>query len=175
MSLIKIITIPDKRLRMKAEPIEEITDEIRVLAERMAETMYAAPGVGLAAPQVGLSLRLVTIDVAEEEQDAQLMVLVNPEILEKEGEAVGEEGCLSVPGYFEEVKRAAWVKVRYQDLDGKEYVEEIEGFLAVAFQHEIDHLNGVVFIDHLSSLKRKIAIRKVAQWNKENEYPGEEL
>jgi len=172
--LYKILTIPDKRLRKKAEPIAEITDEIRRLAEDMAETMYAAPGVGLAAPQIGASLRLVTIDVAEEGEPSQLLTLVNPEILEKRGQDSMEEGCLSVPNYYEEIPRAEHVKLRYQDLDGVVHEMEADGMLAIALQHETDHLDGKMFIDYLSSLKRVSAQRRVNQWLKEKGYAGVE-
>jgi len=168
----RILTIPDKKLRRKAEPVKEITDEIRKLAEDMAETMYAAPGVGLAAPQIGANLRIVTIDVAEEGQPAQLLTLINPEILEKRGQTSMEEGCLSVPNYFEEIPRAEFVRLRYTDLEGVTHEIEAEGMLAIAAQHETDYLDGKMFIDYLSSLKRVSAQRRVNQWNKEHSYAG---
>ena len=172
--LYKILTIPDKRLRRKAEAVKEVTPEIRKLAEDMAETMYAAPGVGLAAPQIGANLRIITIDVAEEGEKAQLLTLINPEILEKSGQTSMEEGCLSVPNYYEEILRADHVRLRYTDLDGVTHEMEADGMLAIAIQHETDHLDGKMFIDYLSSLKRVSAQRRVNQWLKEQDYAGTE-
>ncbi len=163
MAVLPIVTIPDPVLRTQAEPIDTVTDEIRTLANDMAETMYVAPGIGLAAPQVGVSKRLIVVDVAHQDEPAQLYQMINPVITVKNGQTVSEEGCLSVPGYFETVQRAQTVTVEYTDLDGQHKTVNADGMLAICLQHEIDHLNGVVFIDYLSSLKKKAALRKVKQ------------
>ncbi|PLX75996.1 MAG: peptide deformylase [Desulfuromonas sp.] len=160
MAILKILHYPDPVLAKTAEPVTEITDEIRTLAEDMVETMYAAPGVGLAAPQIGISQRLIVLDCSGKDEPPQLITAVNPEIVEEEGECCEEEGCLSVPGYYARVDRSARVKVRFQDLQDRMVEIETEGLLAVAFQHEIDHLNGVLFVDHLSSLKKGIFKKK---------------
>ena len=156
-----ILHYPDKRLRQKGQRIEEITPEIKALADDMAETMYAAPGVGLAATQIGETLQLFVVDVAAEDEPSDLRVFINPEILETEDAITWTEGCLSFPGVQEEVERAAHVKVRAQDRDGKSFTLEAEGLLAVAIQHEYDHLQGVLMIDHLGPLKRRVVQRKM--------------
>jgi len=153
----QILHYPDPRLRRKAEPVTAVTDEVRSLIADMAETMYDAPGVGLAAIQIGVAQRVIVIDVSETRD--QLEVFVNPEILHAEGKQVLEEGCLSVPGIFESVARAEHVRVRALDRDGKPFEIEATGFLATCIQHEIDHLDGKVFVDHLSRLKQQ-RIRK---------------
>lgn len=153
----QILHYPDPRLRRKAEPIAEVTDEVRSLIADMAETMYEAPGVGLAAIQIGIAQRVVVIDVSDTRD--QLRVFVNPEIVSAEGKQVLEEGCLSVPGIFEPVARAEHVRVRALDRDGKAFELDATGFLATCIQHEIDHLDGKVFVDHLSRLKQQ-RIRK---------------
>ena len=159
MSLRRILHYPDPVLAQKCAPVETIDDEIRVLIEDMVETMYAAPGVGLAAPQVGVLQRVIIIDCGSKE-DPELIRAVNPQIVERDGECSQEEGCLSVPGYYASVKRSSWVKVRYQTPD-EEWVEcACEGLLAIAFQHEIDHLDGKLFVDRLSSLKKGIFRKK---------------
>jgi peptide deformylase len=140
--------------------VETFDDELRQLAADMAETMYDAPGVGLAAPQVGVLKRLAVIDCSGSEAPADLIVAVNPEIVAREGEYLEEEGCLSVPGYFARVARSARVTLRYQDLDGQPRECEADELLAVAIQHEIDHLDGILFVDRLSSLKRSIFRKK---------------
>lgn len=160
MSLMKIYHYPEPVLAQKAEPIADVDDSIRQLAIDMAETMYAAPGVGLAAPQVGVSQRLIVLDCSGGEEAPNLISAINPEIVATEGESFEEEGCLSVPGYYCKIKRKAEVTVRYLDLDGAEQSLTTDGLLAVAFQHEIDHLNGVLFVDHLSSLKRSLFKKK---------------
>jgi peptide deformylase len=155
MALREVLTYPNPLLREKARPVIEFDDELNALARDMAETMYAEPGVGLAATQVGVHQRVITIDVREKEgQSGELLKLANPEIVEREGEVVGEEGCLSVPGVREDVKRSDKIKVRAQNLDGREVVIDADGMLAIVFQHEIDHLDGILFIDRLSPLKR---------------------
>lgn len=146
---------PDSVLRQKAQPITEITDEVRKLATDMIETMYAASGVGLAANQVGVALRLIVIDMGGEERPNTVAV-INPEIVEAVGEETAEEGCLSVPGFYEPVKRALHVTVKVTDLDGSERTVKCTGLAARAFQHEIDHLDGILFIDHLSPLKKQL-------------------
>ena len=157
MAILTILEFPDPRLRKKAVPVETIDDDLKVLIEDMFETMYAAPGIGLAATQVDVHQRLLVADVSSDKDDPQ--VLINPEILEKDGLAVTEEGCLSVPGYYEEVERAEHIRIRYLDRDGKVVEKDVEGLLAVCIQHEMDHLNGKLFVDYLSEAKRQ-RIRK---------------
>jgi len=157
MAKLKILEFPDPRLRTKAAPVEVVDDRLRALADDMLETMYAAPGIGLAATQVDVHQRLLVLDVSSERNEPQ--VIINPEILEKDGIAVSEEGCLSVPGYFEEVERAEHIRVRYLDRDGQPVEREMEGLLAICVQHEMDHLEGRLFVDYLSEAKRQ-RIRK---------------
>jgi len=157
MSILNILHFPDPRLREKAEPVAEVNGEIRTLVDDMFETMYDAPGIGLAATQVDVHRRLLVADVSSEKDDPH--VFINPVIVEKDGVTVTEEGCLSVPGYYEEVKRAEHIRVRYLDRDGRECEGEFEGLLAVCVQHEIDHLDGKLFVDYLSEAKRS-RIRK---------------
>src|SRR5256714_6305953 len=158
MAIREIIILPDKQLRLVSKPVEKVTPEIRKLADDMFETMYEAPGIGLAAIQVAQPLRLITMDLAkkyEDETTPQPRVFINPEIISSSEElSVYEEGCLSIPEYFEEVERPARVRVRFTDLDGKVHEEDAEGLYATCIQHEIDHLNGVLFVDYLSKLKR---------------------
>lgn len=153
----QILHYPDPRLRRKAEPVGEVTDEIRTLVSDMAETMYNAPGIGLAAIQVGVLKRVIVLDLSEEHN--QLQVFINPEICESDGEQIMEEGCLSVPGVFEPVARAGRVRVRALDDEGRPFELEATGLLATCIQHEIDHLDGKVFVDYLSRLKQQ-RIRK---------------
>ncbi|MEL6950687.1 MAG: peptide deformylase [Pseudomonadota bacterium] len=157
MALLKILEFPDPRLRTKATPVAEVDDEIRTLIDNLLETMYAAPGIGLAATQVDVHRRVLVTDVSEDK--SQPLALVNPEILSKDGVEVMEEGCLSVPGYYEKVARADSIVVRFLDRDGNEQTLETDGLLAVCIQHEIDHLDGKLFVDYLSQLKRQ-RIRK---------------
>lgn len=161
MAIRTILHYPDKRLRNKAEPVREITPEIRALVEDMAETMYAAPGVGLAAPQVGASLRIFVIDVAPSDMPSDLRVFLNPEIVSREGVVIWEEGCLSFPGIHEEIERAESVTVRAMGIDGKTFELSAQGLLAIAIQHEYDHLDGTLMIDHLSLLKRRMMDREM--------------
>jgi len=157
----EIIAIPDKRLRLKSEPVAKIDDSIRVLAEEMFEAMYAAPGIGLAAIQLGEPKRVITMDLAKKDDPKEPQVFINPEILwTSEDKSVHEEGCLSIPEYYEEVERPAEVKVKYLDLEGQPREVHATGLLATCLQHEIDHLNGVLFIDHLSKLKRDRVLKK---------------
>lgn len=161
MALRTILHYPDPRLREKALPISEVTEETRKLVDDMAETMYAAPGVGLAATQIGVPQRIFIIDVADEDEPSDLHVFINPEIIRKEGNQRYAEGCLSFPDVSEEVERAAEVTVRALDVDGRTFELDAEGLLAVAVQHENDHLDGVLMIDHLGMLKRKLVHREM--------------
>jgi peptide deformylase len=161
MALREIILLPDKRLRQVSDPVKTVDAEVRKLVEDMFETMYEAPGVGLAAIQVGVPRRIVTADTAKKDEEKQPQVFINPEIVwSSEAKSTYEEGCLSIPEYYEEVERPAQVKVRFTDLDGKAHEIEANGLLATVLQHEIDHLNGVLFIDHISKLKRDRVIKK---------------
>ena len=157
MSKLEILHFPDPRLRTKAKPVGGVDDKIRHIAKDMLETMYEAPGIGLAATQVNVHKRIIVIDVTEDRSDP--LVLINPEILEIRGEESMDEGCLSVPGVYESVTRADWVRVRALNLDGEVFELEGEGLKAVCIQHEIDHLEGKLFVDYLSNMKRQ-RIRK---------------
>ena len=160
MAIRDILHFPDPRLRNRAEAVTRVDDAIRHLLDDMLETMYAAPGIGLAAIQVNVPMRVVTIDISDHRD--QPLCLVNPEILELAGNVETEEGCLSVPGVYEFVERAEWIRARALGRDGEVFEFEAEGLLAVCVQHEIDHLDGKLFVDHLSQLKRQ-RIRKKAQ------------
>ncbi len=161
MPLLPILRFPDPRLKTVAAPVTDIDDDIRRLARDMAETMYEAPGIGLAATQVDVHKQLIVIDISEAHDE--LMVLINPELIESDGSQVCEEGCLSVPGIYDKVERAEHVIVRYLDLDGKTQTVSAEGLLAVCLQHEMDHLKGQVFVDHLSLLKQTRIKAKLAK------------
>ena len=163
MAIREILKYPDERLREVAKPVKEFTEEIRTLVEDMAETMYDAPGVGLAATQIGVDKRIFVIDVAGDDEPSDLRVFINPEILELDGSQSWSEGCLSFPGVSEEIKRAERVKVRALDVDGKPFELETDGLLAVAIQHENDHLDGVLMIDKLSAIKKRMMGRKLAK------------
>ena len=163
MALRPILKYPDPRLKQRAEPVKEVSDEIRQLVDDMAETMYAAPGVGLAANQVGVLLRVFVIDIAGEDEPSELRVFINPEITSATGTQTWEEGCLSFPGVTEEIRRAERVQVRALDREGKPFELEAEGLLAVAIQHENDHLDGVVMLDKLSAVKRRLVGRKLSK------------
>jgi peptide deformylase len=161
MSIRPLVIIPDSKLRLVSEPVKDITSEIRRLADDMLETMYDAPGVGLAAIQIGVPVRMVTMDVSKSEDERQPLVLLNPEITwASEEKRVYEEGCLSIPEYYEEVERPDRVRFRYMNLQGEVLEQEADGLLATCVQHEIDHLNGVLFIDYLSKLKRDRVMTK---------------
>jgi peptide deformylase len=165
MALREIIILPDKQLRLVSKPIEKVTPEIRKLADDMFETMYDAPGIGLAAIQVAQPVRLITMDLAKRDENGETnrepRVFINPEIIASSAEmSVYEEGCLSIPEYYEEIERPAKVRVRFTDLDGKLHEEDAEGLYATCIQHEIDHLNGVLFVDYLSKLKRDRVFKK---------------
>lgn len=161
MTIKPLIILPDPVLRQLSEPVETVNAELRRLADDMLETMYDAPGIGLAAIQIGVPRRLLVIDVSKEGEDKQPQVFVNPQILTSSDErSVYEEGCLSIPDYYAEVERPAAIKVEYVDLDGRQQTVEADGLLATCLQHEIDHLNGLLFIDYISKLKREMVIRK---------------
>ena len=161
MALLPILRFPDPRLHKVAAPVAKIDDGIRRLARDMAETMYEAPGIGLAATQVDVHQQLIVIDVSETRDD--LLVLINPEIIEQDGAQIGEEGCLSVPGIYDKVERAERVTVRYLDLEGEARTLTADGLLAVCIQHELDHLRGRVFVEHLSQLKQMRIRSKLAK------------
>lgn len=171
MSIRPLVILPDAQLRLVSKPVEAVTPEIRALVADMFETMYDAPGIGLAAIQIGVPLRVVTMDLSkpeakegEEPEPRRPQVFINPEVTWSSEETnVYEEGCLSIPEYYEEVERPAEVKVRYMDLDGKTHEIAADGLLATCLQHEIDHLDGVLFIDHLSRLKRERVTKKFAK------------
>ncbi len=153
MSLLKILEFPDKRLRTVAEPVAEVNDDVKQLVDDMLETMYEEKGVGLAATQVNVHKRVIVIDISEE-KDAPIC-LINPELTETEGSEESEEGCLSVPGFFEKVTRAKQIKVTALNREGESYEMEADDLLSVCIQHEIDHLDGKLFVDYISTLKRK--------------------
>ncbi len=156
-----ILHYPDPELKKISREVTQFDNELKKLAQDMKETMYAAPGIGLAAPQIGVHLRIIVVDLAAGGKDGHLYVAVNPEILEKQGEQYGEEGCLSVPDVYESVSCPKRIVLRAQDLDGNYWEMEAEDLLARCFCHEIDHLNGILFIDRLSPLKRSLAKRKL--------------
>ena len=164
MAIRDILILPDKRLRLKSEPVKAVDKSLRALVDDMFETMYAAPGIGLAAIQVGVAQRLVIMDLAKKDDPPQPQVFINPEVTWVSPEkSTYEEGCLSIPEYYEEVERPAKVRVRFTDLDGKVHEEDAEGLFATCIQHEIDHLNGVLFVDYLSKLKRDRVLKKFAK------------
>jgi peptide deformylase len=164
MSLREIITLPDKRLRLVSDPVKTIDGEVRKLIADMFDTMYDAPGIGLAAIQIGEPHRVVTVDLAKKEEPRDPQVFINPEIVTaSEEKSTHEEGCLSIPEFYDDVERPARVTVRYLDLEGQTQEVEATGLLATCLQHEIDHLNGVLFIDHLSKLKRDRVLKKFAK------------
>jgi peptide deformylase len=170
MAVRDILIIPDKRLRLKSEPVKAVDKPLRALIEDMFETMYAAPGIGLAAIQVGVPQRVVTMDLAKKDDPKQPQVFINPEVIwSSDEQAVYEEGCLSIPEYYEEVARPKAVRVKYLDLDLKPQEIEAEGLLATCLQHEIDHTNGVLFIDHISKLKRDMVMKKFKKAAKKTE------
>jgi peptide deformylase len=161
MTAREIITLPDKRLRLVSEPVKRIDAGVRKLVEDMFETMYAAPGIGLAGIQIGVAKRVVVMNLSKKEEDHKPLVFINPEITWASEETTSyEEGCLSIPEYYEEVERPERVKVKYLDLDGKAHEIEAKGLFATCIQHEVDHTNGVLFIDHISKLKRDRVTKK---------------
>ncbi|HEY1473152.1 MAG TPA: peptide deformylase [Pseudolabrys sp.] len=170
MAVRDILILPDKRLRLKSEPVERIDKPLRRLIDDMFETMYAAPGIGLAAIQVGVPQRVVTMDLAKKDDPKAPQVFVNPEVTWKTDErAIYEEGCLSIPEYYEEVERPSAVRVKYLDLDGKPHEIEATGLLATCLQHEIDHTNGILFIDYISKLKRDMVMKRFKKAAKKGE------
>ena len=170
MPILEIKLVPDPILRKKAAPLEKVSEDVKSILNDMAETMYDAPGLGLAANQVGILKRLVVIDCSKEEEDPNLIKMINPEIVHSSNERKElEEGCLSIPDHKSIVKRPAKVKVKYLNIDGIEQTLDAEGLLAACVQHEIDHLNGILFVDHISRLKRDMILRKVKKQLRENE------
>jgi peptide deformylase len=170
MALREIIKLPDKRLRLRSEPIKRIDATIRKLVDDLFETMYEAPGIGLAAIQIGVPKRVVTMDLSKKEDDHKPQTFINPEVIWKSAETSKyEEGCLSIPEFYEEVERPAQVKVKYLDIDGNAQEIEASGLLATCLQHEIDHINGVLFIDYISKLKRDRIVKKFAKAAKKEE------
>ena len=168
MAKLRILEFPDPRLRKKAKPVETVDAQLQTLIDDMFETMYDAPGIGLAATQVDVHRRLLVADVSNDRNEP--WVLINPVIIEQDGVEVTEEGCLSVPGYYEEVQRAEHVRVRYLNRDGEEVESEFHGLLAVCVQHEMDHLEGKLFVDYLSEAKRQ-RIRKRLEKDRKNREP----
>jgi peptide deformylase len=170
MAVRDILIIPDKRLRLKSEAVKSVDKPLRALIDDMFETMYAAPGIGLAAVQIGVPRRVVTMDLAKKDEPKQPQVFINPEVVWASDEkATYEEGCLSIPEYYEEVERPKSVKVKFLDLDLKPQEIEADGLLATCLQHEIDHTNGVLFIDHISKLKRDMVMKKFKKAAKKTE------
>lgn len=165
MALLQILHYPDPRLYNAAEPVNRVDHEVQTLVDDMLETMYAAPGIGLAAVQVNVPLRVITIDISEDKQKP--LCLINPELLAQRGLVELEEGCLSVPGVYEIVPRAGWIRVRALDRAGKNFELEAEDLLAVCIQHEMDHLDGKLFVDYLSQLKRQRIKKKVRKLHKQ--------
>jgi len=171
MALREVLQFPDKRLREKSQPIEQVTEEIRALAQDMLDVMYDEPGIGLAAPQVGVPVRLIVVDTEWTEEGAERnpLVLVNPEIVERSGTITWTEGCLSVPDFQADVERSERVRLDARDLDGGAVSIEAEGLRAVCFQHEIDHLDGLLFIDRISRLKREMYVRRRRKQQRDDE------
>lgn len=167
MAIRKIIYLPDPRLRKRSDEISRFDDSLTTLINDMLETMYEGNGVGLAAPQVGINLRLSVIDVVGEKKPDDQIVMINPEIIERRGTEKSREGCLSVPGVYEFVERSEWIKLKALNAKGESYELEADGLLAVCIQHEIDHLDGKVFIDYLSPLKRSLARKKLEKFKRE--------
>tara|TARA_B100001057_G_scaffold246791_1_gene247179 strand:+ start:483 stop:1007 length:525 start_codon:yes stop_codon:yes gene_type:complete len=164
----KIIIEPDTILRKKSETLEKVNNELRSLMDDMLETMYAAPGIGLAAVQVGILKRLIVIDISKDKEKKNPLFLINPEIVSKSNKtSIYEEGCLSLPGYFAEIERPAECKIEYLDYEGKKSEMNANGLLATCIQHEVDHLNGVLFIDYLSKLKKDMIVKKLVKHKKE--------
>ena len=167
MALRDILIVPDPRLKQECEEVAEVNDEIRELLDDMLETMYAAPGIGLAAPQIGVMKRVVVMDVSDDKEKPQPLKLVNPEIIwESEDTSVYQEGYLSIPEQYADVERPAEVGLRYLDENGKEHEIEADGLLATCIQHELDHLDGILFTDYLSALKRNMILKKVQKLQK---------
>jgi len=168
--ILQVKTFPDKVLRIKAEPVTNIDDSLNKLLDDMVDTMHESKGVGLAAPQVGVSKRVIVVDTSVGEDSEMIYKLINPEIISEAREQLGEEGCLSVPGEYENVRRADQVTLKAMNLDGDTYTIEAEGFLARVFQHEIDHLNGILFIDKLPSYKKDTLKKSIKRRIQEGDY-----
>jgi len=167
MAVLPIITAPDKRLKVKSDPVGNVDAELAALMDDMLETMYLAPGVGLAAPQVGVTKRIIVVDVGKTEEEREPFRMANPEVIwESEDWSVYEEGCLSLPEYYADVERPEQVRIKYIDQTNTEHELEAEGLLATCIQHEIDHLEGVLFVDHLTSIKRGMILRKLQKAKK---------
>lgn len=166
----EVVKYPDPVLAKRGEDVTVFDTDLKKLVDEMFDSMYAAQGIGLAAPQINISKRITVIDVSFQKNPEEKIVLINPEILDREGKQVEEEGCLSLPDIREKVSRASWVKVKAQDVTGKWIEVEGEELLARALQHEIDHLNGILFIDHLSRLKRDLVLRKIKKMQKNGEW-----
>jgi len=176
MALLPIIVAPDPRLKTKAKPVDKVDADIAALMDDMLETMYAAPGVGLAAPQVGVSKRVIVVDAADKDEAPQPIKMANPEIVWASDELQDyEEGCLSLPDFYEKVRRPARVRVRYLDHQNEMREIEADGLLAVVIQHEMDHLGGKLFVDHISALKRNMILRKLTKSKKTGELEGERV
>lgn len=168
MALLPILVAPDPVLKTKATPVAAVDDSLRQLMDDMLETMYDAPGIGLAAPQIGVSKRVIVMDIAQEDEPKAPLCMVNPELVwVSDEDATYEEGCLSVPEHYADVVRPAEIRVRYLDRDGKQQELKASGLLATVIQHEMDHLDGILFIDHLSSLKRNMILRKLLKSRKQ--------
>lgn len=170
LTIHEVVKYPDPVLAKRGDAVTEFGPELKALVDEMFDSMYAAQGIGLAAPQISISRRVTVIDVSFKKDPAQRIALINPEVIEMEGRQVEEEGCLSLPEIREKVQRAAWVKVRAQDVNGKWFEVEGEELLARALQHEIDHLDGVLFIDRISRLKRELVLRKIKKLQKNGEW-----
>jgi peptide deformylase len=164
MTILNILKYPDQRLYKVAREVKVVDNEIKILISNMAETMYEAPGIGLAATQVDFHQRIIIIDISEDKNN--LLVMINPILLESKGEEINQEGCLSVPEVFEKVKRAEWIKISAIDINGKKFELEADGLLAVCIQHEMDHLEGKVFVDYLSNLKKNRIKKKLIKMGK---------
>lgn len=166
MALLDIVVYPDEHLQTASEPVQEVNDQVRKLIDDMAETMYAAPGIGLAANQVGINQRVIVVDVEYTDAAPHLIAMVNPEIVARDGKIVWEEGCLSFPEIREEILRSERLKVKALDRNGEPFEVEADGLLAVALQHEMDHLDGVLLIDHVSFLKKRIIHRQLVKYKR---------
>lgn len=170
MSILKIIKEPDPILRKKSQPVDRVDENIQRLMNDMLETMYQAPGIGLAAPQVGILKRVIVIDIAKDDEPKKPVYIVNPKIIWKSEEVITrEEGCLSIPGYFAEITRPSKCKIQYLDYNGNEKEDEVDNLLSTCIQHEVDHCDGVLFIDYLSKLKKDMIIKKLIKTNKDKQ------
>jgi len=174
MAPLEVLQFPDLRLKRTSTPVDQVDDALRALAAEMIRVMYDEPGIGLAAPQVGQAIRMVVMDTGwnEDGGERKPTVILNPEIVSREGTILWEEGCLSVPDFTAEVERSERVVVRYRDLDGNELTEDVTGLRAVCFQHEIDHLDGILFIDRISRLKRSLYVKRRKKQLREEEEPA---